>query len=114
VKKSSCSPAGLADDPEGELAADDEFQLSAGQKDLSDEQLIAQYLGKQTFGVTSSMLTGSQIQPARKTFFWDKNSPYWTVSLAVLPLVSRNKLTDQYCNLLDINIITFLRVFSTL
>lgn len=47
---------GLPEDPEGELAPDDEFQLSAGQKDLSDEQLIAQYLGKQSFNITSTMI----------------------------------------------------------
>jgi hypothetical protein len=41
---------GLGEDPEGELAADEEFQ----QKDLSDEQLIAQYLGKQSFNINTS------------------------------------------------------------
>ncbi len=43
---------GLGEDPEGELAADEEFQ----QKDLSDEQLIAQYLGKQSFNINTSKL----------------------------------------------------------
>jgi hypothetical protein len=44
--------SGLGEDPEGELAADEEFQ----QKDLSDEQLIAQYLGKQSFNINTSKL----------------------------------------------------------